>query len=183
MARGERAATFTLKSGVAIYGGFPTGGGRWEDSNPLANETILSGDFKGDDATVNNPAMLLTDPARSDNAVHVVTASGADETAVLDGFIITAGNARGGNDRWPKELPPTQGGGLYCKAGSPTITNCIFKLNSAQFGGAVYFWRGNPGANQLQIHQTTLRKIAVQEYTLSECSPAIVNCVVCQKLG
>ncbi|MFA5252973.1 MAG: hypothetical protein WC454_10375, partial [Phycisphaerae bacterium] len=29
--KGERTATFTLKSGVAIYGGFPTGGSKWED--------------------------------------------------------------------------------------------------------------------------------------------------------
>lgn len=169
--RGERAATFTLKSGVAIYGGFPTGGGKWEDGNPLTNETILSGDFKGDDATVNSPAMLLTDPTRSDNARHVVTASGTDETAVLDGFIIAGGNA--GGSRFGTN---DQGGGLYGKAGSPTITNCIFKLNSAELGGAVYFWSGNPifincrfinnyaGSNGGAMHN-------------AECSPMLVNCV------
>jgi predicted outer membrane repeat protein len=170
--RNERAATFMLKSGVAIYGGFPTGGSGWEDSDPLANETILNGDLKGDDATVNNPAMLLTDPTRSDNAIHVITASGTDETAALDGFIITAGNAHDGNN----ELLLTQGGGLYCKAGSPTVANCIFKLNSAVFGGAVYFWRGNPKLINCKFADNFVEDSGAAIH-LSECNPTIVNCV------
>jgi predicted outer membrane repeat protein len=169
--KSERAATFTLKSGVAIYGGFPAGGSRWEDCNPVVNETILSGDLKGDDVKVNNPQMLLTDPMRSDNATHVVTASGANETALLDGFTIVGGNAGG------SQLDTAnQGGGLYAKAGSPTITNCIFKLNSAELGGAVYFWSGSPvfincrfidnyaGSCGGAMHNTT-------------CNPILVNCV------
>jgi predicted outer membrane repeat protein len=174
--RGERAATFMLKSGVAIYGGFPSGGGKWEDSNPLANETILSGDLKDDDVTVNNPAMLLTDPNRSDNAAHVITASGTDETAVLDGFIITGGNSPGGNDRWPKEPLPTEGGGLYCKAGSPTITNCIFKLNSAELGGAVYFWRGTPLFINCRFIDNYAGSSGGAMHN-AECNPVLVNCV------
>ncbi len=63
-----------------------------------------------------------------------MTASGTDLTALLHGFIITGGNASEFND---------QGGGLYCKVGSPTISNCIFTRNSAESGGAVYTWKGN----------------------------------------
>jgi predicted outer membrane repeat protein len=181
-AKGERAATFMLKSGVGIYGGFPAGGGKWEDSAPLANETILSGDIKGDDVKVDNPAMLLTDPTRSDNALHVVTASGADDTALLDGFIITAGNAPGGNDRWPKEPLPTQGGGLYCKAGSPTISNCIFKLNSALFGGAVYFWRGNPMPINCRFIDNYAGDSGGAMHN-EECNPVLVNCVFTRNLA
>jgi len=167
--RGNRAATFMLKSGVAIYGGFPAGGGRWEDSNLLVNETILSGDFKGDDATVNNPAMLLTDPTRSDNAIHVVTASGADETAELDGFIIAGGNANG------SQLA-NQGGGLYGKAGSPTIANCIFKLNSAGHGGAGYFWQGNPQFINCRFIDNYAGGSGGAMHS-AECSPVLVNCI------
>jgi predicted outer membrane repeat protein len=174
--RDEDAATFMLKNGVTIYGGFPTGGSGWENSDPLVNETILSGDLKGDDAMTNNLSMLLTDPTRSDNVAHVVKASGTDETAVLDGFIITAGNARGGRDRWPKEPLPTQGGGLYCKAGSPTIINCIFKLNSAPFGGAVYFWRGNPTLINCRFVDNFAEDSGAGIH-LSECNATIVNCV------
>jgi len=165
--------TFVLKSGVAIYGGFPSGGGRWEDSNPLVNETILSGDLSGDhrveDAKVNNPTMLLTDPTRSDNADHVVTASGADETAVLDGFIIMGGNTGGSN-------VSNQGGGLYGKIGSPTISNCIFKLNSAELGGAVHFWRGNPQFINCRFIDNYAGDSGGAMHNV-ECNPVLVNCI------
>jgi hypothetical protein len=38
-------ATFKLVNNVAVYGGFPSGGGGWQDRNWLDNETILSGDI------------------------------------------------------------------------------------------------------------------------------------------
>ena len=44
-----RDATFVLINGVAIYGGFPPGGGSWQDRAPATYETILSGDLAGDD--------------------------------------------------------------------------------------------------------------------------------------
>jgi predicted outer membrane repeat protein len=168
--RSERTATFTLRSGVAIFGGFPTGGGRWEDGNPSANKTILSGDLNGNDAAVDSPAMLLTDPTRTDNAMHVVTASGTDETASLDGFIITGGNASGS-----QYDTTSQGGGLYSKAGSPTIGNCIFKLNSAESGGAVYFWKGNSRFINCRFIDNYAGDSGGAMHN-SESSPAIVNC-------
>lgn len=124
---GDRIATFKLKNGVAVYGGFPSGGGKFEDSNPSVYETILSGDLKGDDAEAAGPANLPDEPTRAENSYHVVTGSGTDATAVLDGFIITAGN--GGKSK---------GGGLYNSSGSPTISNCTFISNLARCGGAIY---------------------------------------------
>jgi len=90
---GDRASTFQLISGVTIYGGFPPGGGLWESRDPNLYETILSGDLSGNDANVSDPCDLLTEPTRSENSYHVVTGSGTDSTAILDGFKITAGNA------------------------------------------------------------------------------------------
>jgi hypothetical protein len=46
---GDQTATFQLINGVGIYGGFPPGGGIWEDRDPNFYETILSGDLYGDD--------------------------------------------------------------------------------------------------------------------------------------
>ncbi len=161
----EGTATFKLKSGVAIYGGFPAGGSSLEDSNPLVNETILSGDLMGNDAAVNNPAMLGTETTRSDNATHVVTASGANETAELDGFTIVAGNAHG-----------SKGGGLYSKAGSPTIANCIFKQNSARYGGAVYFWQGRPRFINCRFINN-YAGVSGGAMHNAECSPVLVNCI------
>ena len=86
---GGREATFQLVDDVAIYGAFVG------DEDPAtfdladrdfeANETILSGDLLGDDG----PDFAGND----ENSYHVVTGSGTDETAVLDGFIVTGGNA------------------------------------------------------------------------------------------
>jgi hypothetical protein len=105
---GNRNATFDLINNVAIYGGFPSGGGLWESRNPNTYKTILSGD-------INTPDV------NTDNSYHVVTGSNTNKTAVLDGFTVTAGNANG--------LQPRCGGGMYNKSGSPTVTNCTFSGN------------------------------------------------------
>jgi hypothetical protein len=99
----DRNATFQLKNGVAIYGGFPADGG---SRDPNIYKAILSGDINVPD---NN----------SDNSYHVVTASNTNETVVLDGFTVTGGYA------------DVAGGGMLIGGGSPTLTNCTFIGNSA----------------------------------------------------
>ncbi len=66
----------------------------------------------------------------------MVTSSGTNSTAVLDGFIITAGQANGntGND----------GGGMYNYDSSPTLTNVTFSGNSAPYGGGMYNYNSSP---------------------------------------
>jgi len=118
-----RTATFQLINGVAIYGGFPTGGASWQGRDPNQYETILSGDIG-----------TLAD--RNDNSYHVVTGSGSEPNAVLDGFIITSGNANG---LWPDCF----GGGMYIDEGSPTVRNCTFRSNTAQNGGGLVNWQNS----------------------------------------
>jgi hypothetical protein len=146
----NRDATFQLKNNVALYGGFPSGGGSWENRDPYTYETILSGD-KG--VADNN----------SDNSYHVVTGSGTDSSAILDGFTVTAGNANGSSpDRicgaGMSNSPgsPTlsnctfagnsasAGGGMSNSSSSPTITNCTFSSNSATYGGGMRNISSNP---------------------------------------
>ncbi|MHC4346802.1 MAG: hypothetical protein ACYSUP_19210, partial [Planctomycetota bacterium] len=77
----DRTATFQLKNGVLIKGGYAGFGEPDPNSRDIeVYETILSGDigFVG---------------YNFDNSFHIVTSSYTDSTAVLDGFIITAGNA------------------------------------------------------------------------------------------
>lgn len=121
----QRTATFQLISDVAIYGGFPTGGGPWSDRDPNAHVTTLTGDLNGDD----EPDFTNND----DNSYHVVTANGTSATAVLDGVTITAGNANAvsGDDSY--------GGGIYNDSGNSTVTNCTIKGNRAALrGGGMY---------------------------------------------
>jgi hypothetical protein len=131
---------------VAVTGGTETD---LSQRGPTTNETVLSGDLNGDDDLILNPLYLVGEPTRSDNSFHVVTGSGTDETAVLDGFIITGGYADG--------LRNLDGGGIIniWKPGggrtsiepipaNPTISNCIFIGNFAERnGGAIY----NEGAH------------------------------------
>jgi Right handed beta helix region len=72
---------------------------------------------------------------RDDNALHVVTGSGVDATAVLDGFVVSNGQA----DRDPFGAGGQDGAGMVALVGSPTISNCTFRDNDAkQLGGGVF---------------------------------------------
>jgi len=130
---GNQEATFQLINDVAIKGGYA--GPRMSLSGADPNErntglyiTTLSGDLNSNDAQVKDPADLLNEFTRIDNSLHIVKGSGTDDTAVLDGFTITGGNAK-----WMKDQG--LGGGMYNYIGSPTIINCTFKGNSARGGG------------------------------------------------
>ena len=112
----DQYASFQLQNLVTIKGGY--GGIGETDPNArdiTAYETILSGEISDDEDTC-----------------HVVTGSGTDRTAVLDGFTITEGEAykvSNNNDL---------GGGMYNYAGSPTIRNCTFFNNWARnYGGGM----------------------------------------------
>ena len=126
---GDREATFQLVDGVAIKGGYAGFG----EPDPNARdielyETMLTGDLDGDDVQV-PPSDLLTEPTRAENSCHVAIGSGTDETGVLDGFTITAGNANVYED------VNDSGGGMYNAYGSPTLLNCTFSSNSASNDG------------------------------------------------
>ena len=98
-----REATFQMKNGVTIEGGYAGFGEPDPDArNVELYETILSGDLADNDVDISDLADLLTEPTRGDNSYHIVTAdTGINSTAVLDGFTITAGNADGGGlDYW-----------------------------------------------------------------------------------
>jgi parallel beta-helix repeat protein/predicted outer membrane repeat protein len=119
-----RSATFQLKNGVALYGGFgPTVGDTgWEDRDWVNNLTILSGDI----GTVGDPA---------DNSYHVFyhpDGLALDGTAVLDGFTVTDGNASSAD--WPHRA----GGGMFNYGSSPALNNCTFSNNSANSGGGMF---------------------------------------------
>ncbi len=114
---GAPTSTFQLINDVAVFGGFPSGGGAWSERDPISHETVLSGNIIGL-------------KGRRDNSYHVVTSIGTDPNTILDGFIITGGNADG-------SLPNERGGGMYID-GSPTVRNCVFSENRANaFGGGI----------------------------------------------
>ena len=138
---GDREATFQLINGVTLKGGYAGVGLPDPNARNIESyETILSGDLARDDVTWNELLDIralqepwLIEPNREDNTYHVVTGSGTDETAVLEGVTMSNGNAFGSYPYW------CGGGGMYNDAGSPTVTNCTFMRNSARSdGGGMY---------------------------------------------
>lgn len=126
-------ATFRLKNGVEVYGGFAGTETARDQRDWETNITVLSGDLDGNDTTDSHG--VLTDPAKivGRNSYHVLSGSGVDQTAVLDGFVITAGYA----SRTPPDIHG-YGGGMFNWAGSPTLTNLVFSGNTAGKGAAYY---------------------------------------------
>jgi len=156
---GERIATFELLSGVAIYGGFPSGGGAWQDRDPNIHETILSGDLNGND---------VADANNGDNSYHVVTASGTEPNTILDGFTITAGNASG----W---TPHNLGAGMFNHNGSPVVVNCVFSGNSAVFCGGMYNYGGSPTITNCTFIDNSVEAWGGGMYNY-ETSATLTNC-------
>ncbi|MBD2757394.1 beta strand repeat-containing protein [Spirosoma validum] len=134
----DRNASFSMRNGVAIYGGFAGTEAALTDRpaiNPVTGQpssTTLSGDIGSLGNTSDNSFRVISNPA----SLSLTT------TAVLDGFVITGG--AGG----------TLGGGMYNDASSPAILNCSFVANSVSVtsgstsrGGAMY--NGNSSSPQL----------------------------------
>src|SRR5262249_24157152 len=123
-----RMTTFQLKNGVAIYGGYAGFGAVNPDMRNVGlYQTVLYGDI----GAFGNSA---------DNTYHVVTGSGTNSTAVLDGFVITGGNANGTTGG-----PINLGAGMLNASGSPTVANCTLTGNSAtSFGGGMYNSAASP---------------------------------------
>ena len=138
---GDPAATFQLINGVALKGGYAGFGELDPDLRDIeVYKTILSGDLKGNDTEIAKAKIenLSFEESRADNSYHVVTATKCNETAILDGVIITGGDAHlhaGG-----------RGGGMINLASSPTLNNCTFTENIGWIGGGGMFNGQNSSA-------------------------------------
>jgi len=134
---GDLEATFRLINRVTVKGGYAGLG----EANPNlrdtnAFETILSGDLGDNDVIVLDAADLLDEPSRADNSYHVVTGHETDETAVLDGFTITGGNANRGY--WVAYY----GGGITADSAGLQLFNCKIEGNIAAQGGGLHIGSG-----------------------------------------
>ena len=137
---------FVLRPDVKVYGGF-SGTETSPDQRVLGNHvSTLSGDIG-----VENDS--------SDNAYHVVVATGYMGDALLDGFTITDGNAdfiktpkflvkdyNTGLNKYQKgstvvngtKVDRSTGGGMYNYSTLREIQNITFDKNRAAYGGGMY---------------------------------------------
>lgn len=161
---GDRTATFQLLNGVTIKGGYAGVSGSDPNARDVTlHETILSGDLVGDDGSKSS--------ARGNNSLRVVTGSGTDKTAVLDGLTVTAGHAA---------LDPSgaalgsRGAGLMVDAGSPTVLSCRFISNHALGAGGIVTARN--GSNPILTACEFLNNEGTGVYCLDNSNPVLTNC-------
>ncbi|MGC8878895.1 MAG: beta strand repeat-containing protein, partial [Anaerolineae bacterium] len=127
----DRTASFTLKDGVALYGGFLGTEDERDQRNWQTNVTVLSGDIGGDDIVDTSGVVTTTANIRGSNSYHVIYSTGDTSTAILDGFVVTAGQANGA-------MFQDYGGGMFNDNSDPTVRNVIFSGNAAIQGGGMY---------------------------------------------
>ncbi len=116
-------ASFKLRDGVSLYGGFAGNENHRAARDPLRNPTILSG---------------MSGQSDVPQTHHLVTAVSLGADSVLDGFTLT--RARGAPPSGI--IPSLHGGAIYIDAASPTIVNCRFHDNESRFTGGAGAWIG-----------------------------------------
>lgn len=126
----DRNQRFEIPDGVRIYGGFAGSESEISQRDIEAHPSILSGDIN-EDGTLGN------------NSFTVVYTKDVSAATIVDGFVISGGNA----DQNTAGLgtPPSSGGGWFNLGSTttgqsePTIRNCRFEGNhSWGYGGAMY---------------------------------------------
>ncbi len=182
-----RTAVITLRSGIGVYGGFAGTETARDQRNFLNNVTILSGDLAGND------------PVITDNSYHVVSGTGVNATAILDGFTVTRGYANGAtandfdkgggmiflsgsatirNCVMTGNRVTFGGGGTYIRTASPTFTDCTWQGNNGgSFGGAIDMFNGcNPTFTRCKfVENSAIRAGGVEVF--GNCQPTFLNCV------
>lgn len=122
----DRFASFSIPSGVALYGGFQGTEEELTERDLTENRTILSGELGEVDS-------------EEDNSYTVVYFHHASPQTILDGVIISGGAANGYADG--ADLT-TCGAAIFNNGesgtSSPTITNCVFLYNYSREGAAIY---------------------------------------------
>lgn len=120
----DRYASFVVKKGVHLYGGFAGTESSIDERDLLQNTTVLSGE--------------IGQTSVSDNVFHVLYGNGVDSSTVVDGFQITGGYGVGSI----LTASDDKGGGAYfvlAPNSGPQIRNCHFYRNASNFGGGIYF--------------------------------------------
>jgi predicted outer membrane repeat protein len=130
----DRTISFELRDGVRLFGGFAGSETSRSQRDWSKNPTLLSGE--------------IGEPGIDDNSFHIIYTNNVSDATVVDGFIITAGNANGQVD---KGYRTRGGGGWFDEAtnggvSEPTIANCTFLGNRGLEGGA-FFSSGQNGSS------------------------------------
>ena len=121
----------------------------------------------------------------------VVTASGVDSAATLDGFTITGGISDYGGGIYNNNSSPTvinctfsgnlanyDGGGMHNAGSSPIVTNCTFAGNTANYhGGGMSNYSSSPTVTNCTFTGNTVSNYhGGGMYNADYSSPTVTNC-------
>jgi len=152
----DRIVSFSLKSGVSLYGGFAGNETELSQRDWSVNITVLTGDLDFNDTTDAHGVTLTADDINSagkGNSYSVLFALNVSDTAVLDGFVITGGNTVSGqgggmhavnsnavirNSSFIGNFALSRGGGIYSSLSGSRVTNCYFSGNTSDRGGGMH---------------------------------------------
>ncbi len=155
-----RTSAFCMKNGVGIYGGFAGTETSRSERNVSSNATTLSGDLdQSGDINDNDAYHVFYHPF----------GTGLDNTAILDGFTITGGNANGGG-------PASYGGGMNNTSTSPTVTNCTFSGNTAQYGGGVFNSTSSASITNCVFTNNSVSAGGAGMWNTESSTPTLTNC-------
>lgn len=144
----DRTATFQLRPGGAVYGGFTGTETSLDQRDFAANVTTLSG---------------FLSPITG-NSYHVLLGA---EGAVLDGFTISFGQA-------DAAFPNSRGGGMYNDSVSPILRNLIFHYNKATYGGGLYNYSNSPTLENVTFEENSAYTYG-GGIANNESNPALTN--------
>jgi parallel beta-helix repeat protein/predicted outer membrane repeat protein len=154
----EQTATFNLKQGVRIRGGF-TGDETGSTPNDPSARSTLSGRFPIGEGLERRAAL-------------VVTAEGVDETTLLESLIISGG---GGS----LSGQANRGSGLYCRFASPTLRRVAIIDNfAAGNGGGLYLSSSSSIIDRCFIGGNIAGGSGGGIYLGSSTEPTIINTIV-----
>lgn len=124
----DRSSFFLLKDGVSLIGGFLGFEKTVQERDPLNSKSILSGE--------------IGEAGKSDNSFTILYSENISQASLIDGFVISDGNAD--FDANSHSSPLTCGAGWYNRfdgengQGWPIIRNVSFINNVSLYGAAVY---------------------------------------------
>lgn len=166
----DRMISFTIPSGIKMFGGFAGNETALQQRNIQANPTTLSG--------------AIGTISEEDNSYTVIYTRHASSETEVDGFIITNGHANGIGNIGDIRVC----GGAWFNDGSngessPTIRNCTFLDNVARNGGAIYNFAMNGVCNPNIENCLFSGNIAdldggaiFNDGNVGTCNPVIANC-------
>lgn len=160
-ATGDDTASFEVRDGVKLFGGYTGTGADPDFRDPWSNLSILSGDIGNDDANALTTQIdNNTDDIVGPNSAHVLLLEGTPgvitESTVIDGFVITGGDAQGSGPLAGYSVDGV-GGGMLCRGDgsgakcNPHLENLFFSGNYARAGGALGNFGRNGGQSSPQI--------------------------------